>query len=129
MKTFNKISSLTLYVVALTMIVTVWFSINLQPPAAINVFAGTDTYICLNENLNMSVLNATISGDVSDGDWITLGDGKFMPGNVSTIRFSANPTYIPGPNDKILGSYSLMLISDAPVNNPQAKVTDEVRIF
>lgn len=129
MKTLNKISSLTLSVVALTLIVTVWFSINLQPPAAINVFAGTDTYICLNENLNMSVLNATISGDVSDGDWITLGDGKFMPGNVSTIRFSANPTYIPGPNDKILGSYSLMLISDAPVNNPQAKVTDEVRIF
>ncbi len=129
MKALNKISSLTVSVAAIALIVAVWFSINVISPSAINVFAGNDTYICLNENLDMSILNATISGDVTDGDWITLGDGKFLPGNVSTIRFSANPTYVPGPNDKILGSYTLLLISDAPVNNPQAKVTDEVRIF
>ncbi|MBC7883911.1 MAG: T9SS type A sorting domain-containing protein [Saprospiraceae bacterium] len=101
---------------------------NSLAPSVIYVFAGNDTYTCVNQSLQISSLNATITGDVTDGDWITLGDGRFLPGNVSTIRYSQAVTYLPGTNDKILGSYKLMLISDAPVNNPQAKVIDDVNI-
>ena len=102
-------------------------------PMAINVFAGNDRTMCLNQNLLMTDLAATITGDVSDGDWITLGDGKFQPGNYSTVRFKfaqANQiSYVPGTNDKLLGSYQLMLFSDAPMGGtPQEKKYDDVRI-
>jgi hypothetical protein len=99
----------------------------------INVFAGNDRTICLNQNLLITDLAATITGDVSDGDWITLGDGKFQPGNFTSVRFKyaqANQiSYVQGTNDKLLGFYQLMLITDAPVGGtPQEKKIDDVRI-
>ena len=56
-------------------------------PLLINVFAGSDRTMCLNQNLLLTDLAATITGDVSDGDWITLGDGKFQPGNLAMVRY------------------------------------------
>ncbi|MBK9733494.1 MAG: hypothetical protein IPO92_00435 [Saprospiraceae bacterium] len=126
----NKIKILTLSVSLVLSGLAAYFQYfnTNNAPNIINVFAGADTYTCTNENLTIASLNAAITGDVNNGDWITLGDGKFMPGNVSSIRFSNAVSYIPGPNDKFLGSYKLMLISDAPLNNPQAKVVDDVNI-
>lgn len=102
-------------------------------PMVINVFAGNDRTMCLNQNLLMTDLAATITGDVSNGDWITLGDGKFQPGNFSTVRYQyaqANQiSYVPGTNDKLLGFYQLMLFSDAPMGGtPQEKKYDDVKI-
>lgn len=105
------------------------YSVLTAPPSAVNVFAGSDTYTCLNQNLSLSTLNATISGDgVTNGDWITLGDGKFSPSNSSSGRFSSTTSYIPGPNDRALGYYRLMLIADPSASNPNERVRDEVKI-
>lgn len=101
-------------------------------PSAIYVYAGPDQTICYNEELQMATLHASITGDVTDGDWLTFGDGKFMPVNSNTVRFSTTQsqqiTYVPGPNDLALGYYRMMLLSDAPVGNPLERVTDEVRV-
>lgn len=111
-----------------------WFDYNtLSSPMAIQVNAGTDRVMCINQSLLISSLNATITGDVSDGDWIPLGDGRFQPGNLLTVRFNVarlnNVTYVPGPNDKALGFFNLMLLSDAPTGSvPTQKERDEVRI-
>lgn len=105
---------------------------RMAAPDFILVFAGHDRTMCLTQNLLMSDLNATIVGDVNDGDWLTYGDGRFQPGNLLTVRYSTAQTnqitYVPGPNDKALGFYRLLLMSDAPINNPQERVTDEVRV-
>lgn len=106
---------------------------DLSSPNLIQVYAGADQSLCNNQDLIMDNLQATISGDVNDGDWITFGDGRFQPGNLLTIRYSvAQQTgvkYVPGNNDKALGFFRLMLISDAPVGGtPQQKVNDEVII-
>jgi hypothetical protein len=100
-----------------------------QPPNAVTVFAGNDTYTCQNQNITLSSLNATISGDgVSNGDWITLGDGRFMPSNTTSARFSSAVTYIPGSNDRVLGWYKLLLIADPSSMNPNERVQDDVRV-
>lgn len=105
---------------------------SLVAPSAITVFAGHDRTMCLSQNLLITDLQATITGDVNNGDWLTYGDGRFQPGNLLTVRYStaqANQiTYVPGPNDRALGYYRLLLMSDAPTNNPQERATDEVRI-
>ena len=107
-------------------------SLRSLAPDVIAVFAGLDRTVCLTQNLLITDLEATITGDVNDGDWITFGDGRFQPGNLLTVRYSfaqANQiSYVPGSNDKVLGYYRLLLLSDAPLNNPQERVTDEVRI-
>ncbi|MBK8514946.1 MAG: hypothetical protein IPL55_01250 [Saprospiraceae bacterium] len=100
-------------------------------PQGITVIAGNDRTMCLNQSLVLSSLGATISGDVTDGTWISLGDGLFQPGNLSTVRYSAaqqnNITYVPGTDDKtIRGFYRLMLISDD--GNGNEKKTSEVKI-
>jgi hypothetical protein len=98
-------------------------------PSAVTVFAGSDTYTCQNQNLALSSLNALISGDnVTNGDWITLGDGKFLPSNSSSGRFSSSTTYVPGPNDRTLGFYRLLLIADPSMLNPDERVQDEVKV-
>lgn len=102
-------------------------------PDVIQVYAGADRSVCTNQSLLMTELQATIMGDVSDGDWLSFGDGRFQPGNLLTVRYSFAQqngiSYVPGPNDKALGFFRLMLISDAPVGGtPQQKVNDEVII-
>jgi hypothetical protein len=99
------------------------------PPSAVIVFAGNDTYTCPHQNLILSNLNATISGDgVTNGDWITLGDGRFMPSNGLIGRFNTATTYVPGPNDRSLGYYRLLLIADPSSINPNERVQDDVKI-
>ena len=96
---------------------------------SIQVFAGNDTTICRDASLELVQLRASISGDVTDGDWISLGDGYFTPTNSDKARFSSGVSYQPGPNDKTIGQFKLLLISDAPSpNSPNGKVTDEVNI-
>ncbi len=101
-------------------------------PLSIHVFAGNDRTDCLGQSLLIQELQATINGDVSDGDWISFGDGRFQPGNLLTVRYSVAQAqqirYVPGSNDISLGFYRLMLLSDAPVGNPQERKTDEVKI-
>lgn len=102
-------------------------------PDVIQVYAGADRSVCTNQSLLMSDLQATITGDVSDGDWLSFGDGRFQPGNLLTVRYSFAQqngiSYVPGPNDMALGFFRLMLISDAPIGGtPQQKVNDEVII-
>lgn len=102
------------------------------PPSGIQVNAGADKVLCQYQNLVLADLQASITGEVEDGDWFTFGDGRFQPGNLLTVRFSiarqGNITYVPGTADKALGTYRLMLMSDVPVLNPQERATDEVRI-
>ncbi len=101
-------------------------------PSAIYVFAGNDRTVCLGQSLLIQDLQATISGDVHDGDWITFGDGRFQPGNLQTVRYSTAQSqqiqYVPGVNDNALGYYRLMLLSDAPMGQAQERGSDEVRI-
>ena len=80
----------------------------------VTVFAGDDTSICPHDRLHLPDLEATITGEVSDGYWFTLGDGVFLPGNTNKVRFSTGITYIPGSMDKSNGSFTLLLVSDDP---------------
>lgn len=101
-------------------------------PSAIYVFAGNDRTDCLGSSLLIQDLQATINGDVSDGDWISFGDGRFQPGNLQTVRYSTAQTqqieYVPGSNDIALGFYRLMLLSDVPVGKPQERGSDEIKV-
>ena len=129
MKIGNNISSFILTaVLLLTSVVFVVYENS--APNAIFVFAGKDTNTCPNQSLTLSTLNATISGDVTDGTWFTYGDGKFMPGNLSSVNFmQAGVTYVPGNTDKAVGTYTLVLVSDDPDGNgPMIEVNDEVKI-
>ena len=78
-------------------------------PDVIQVYAGADRSVCTNQSLLMTELQATITGDVSDGDWLSFGDGRFQPGNLLTVRYSFAQqngiSYVPGPNDKALGFF------------------------
>lgn len=106
-----------------------------QSNANIIVFAGNDTVMCSGQTLNLSDLNASISGMVDNGYWFSNGDGKFLPGNQSNVLFSAGTHYVPGPTDIATGNFTLLLTSDDPdldpvsgVNGPMWQVTDDVRI-
>ena len=95
----------------------------------INVDAGEDQTICYGETLDLNVLGATISGDVSDGLWFTMGDGLFLPGNGTNGIFSTTDQYQPGPQDLSDGDFTLILVSDDPDGNgPMVEVSDLVTI-
>lgn len=95
----------------------------------INVFAGEDRSICFSDQLDLSLLEATISGDVTDGTWFSYGDGKFLPEISSTVRFSEATYYQPGPGDRSSGQVRLVLVSDDPDGfGPMVEVSDEVII-
>lgn len=96
---------------------------------AISVFAGDDTSVCRGSTLSMSSLAATISGDVTDGTWFSMGDGYFVGSGTSNITFSIADTYVPGPADVVLGRFELILVSDDPDGNgPLVEVSDNVTI-
>jgi len=95
----------------------------------INVDAGEDQTICYGETLDLDLLGATISGDVLDGLWFTLGDGLFLPGNNSNGVFSITDQYQPGLQDISNGSFTLILVSDDPDGNgPMVEISDQVEI-
>ncbi|MFZ1706162.1 MAG: hypothetical protein WAT79_17585 [Saprospiraceae bacterium] len=102
---------------------------------AIDVFAGEDQNLCPGASLPISTLNATISGEVTNGYWFTSGDGRFLPGYTTSARFSTATSYIPGVQDNSLGNFTLTLVSDDPdldpitgTNGPKVQVSDQVRI-
>ena len=95
----------------------------------IDVEAGDPQTICYGETLNLDILGASISGDVTDGMWFTMGDGIFLPGNGSSGVFSTTDQYQPGPGDLGNGSFTLILVSDDPDGNgPMVEVSDVVTI-
>ncbi len=95
----------------------------------VSVFAGHNTSICPHDRLHLADLEATITGEVSDGYWFTLGDGVFLPGNTNKVRYSSGTIYIPGVLDKSNGSFTLLLVSDDPDGEgPKVQVTDSVTI-
>ncbi len=94
---------------------------------AIFVFAGEDQSICINSDLDLSTLQASISGDVSDGVWFSYGDGFFQSTGTTSAIFSTATTYHPGFNEQAGGRFVLYLVSDDPDNNgPRVEVTDSV---
>jgi hypothetical protein len=96
---------------------------------AIFVEAGAPQTICYGETLEINLLGASISGDVTDGLWFTLGDGLFLPGNNVNGIFSITDQYQPGPEDLSNGSFTLILVSDDPDGNgPMVEVSDQVLI-
>lgn len=97
--------------------------------AQIMVFAGDDTSICYNSNLDINILEATITGDVSDGNWFTTGDGIFLPSGNSMSTYSTTTGYIPGTQDQASGDFSLILVSDDPDGiGPMIEVSDIVSV-
>lgn len=96
---------------------------------AIDVEAGAPQTICYGETLDLDLLGATISGDVSDGLWFTMGDGIFLPSNATNGIFSTTDQYQPGPQDLNNGSFTLILVSDDPDGTgPMVEVSDQVVI-
>ncbi len=94
-----------------------------------DVFAGNPTSICPNQTLDLSILNATITGIVTDGTWFTAGDGKFGPANASSMPFSTAVSYVPGLNDRVAGKFKLTLVSLDPDGlGPLVQVNDSVWI-
>jgi hypothetical protein len=93
------------------------------------VSAGRDTAICRNASLELSRLNARITGEVTDGTWFTNGDGRFLPSNANTGQFSTTLTYRPGSLDISRGYVDLTLVSFDPDGlGPKVQVSDQVRI-
>ena len=104
-------------------------SLFAQAPLAISVDAGNPVTLCYGESLAISDLNASISGDVDDGIWFTMGDGIFLPSQENNGIFSITTTYQPGPQDLSSGSFTLILVSDDPDGNgPMVEVSDMVQI-
>lgn len=98
-------------------------------PMAISVFAGNDRTICANENLNLSLLGASITGDVTDGTWFSMGNGTFSPCGIASCTFSVAQTYVPGSQDIYNGGVDLMLVSFDPDGpGPLGQVIDIVHI-
>ena len=95
----------------------------------IEVDAGTPVTLCFGETLDIADLGASISGDVDDGLWFSMGDGIFLPSNMEYGVFSETVQYQPGPNDISAGEFTLILVSDDPDGNgPMVEVNDVVTI-
>ncbi len=81
---------------------------------AVQVFAGNDTLICAQATLHLEDLNASISGQVNNGNWFTRGDGYFLPNQSNNHLFSTATSYVPGNSDISNGYVILDLVSDDP---------------
>lgn len=118
-------------VVSLKLILSIafYYGISLISNAQIMVFAGDDTSICSDSNLDIESLQATIIGDVSDGNWFTTGDGIFLPSGNSMATYSTATHYIPGLEDMADGEFDLILVSDDPDGiGPMIEVSDVVTV-
>jgi gliding motility-associated-like protein len=71
--------------------------------------AGPDQIVCSN-NANV-LLNGTLGGGATQGQWSTTGDGAFIP-NSTTL----NATYVPGPGDLLSGTVSLVFTATNSCN-------------
>ncbi len=97
---------------------------------SLTLFAGDDTFICENAELNLADLNAQInSNTITTGTWSSSGDGVFMPGSTSMGMFPSSTTYIPGVNDIANGDFTLTLSAQDPGNTgPCSSGSDDVLI-
>jgi len=76
------------------------------------VDAGSTAGVCDGSALELSDLNAHIMGDVTDGTWLSSGDGVFLPQNTGSGTFSISTQYVPGPLDAQLGTVTFTLASN-----------------
>ncbi len=81
--------------------------INIFPTGTVN--AGADQTLCANNG--DVILNGSIGGGASSGQWTTSGSGVFIP-NDTTL----NATYIPSVADTIVGTISLALTATNSCN-------------
>lgn len=95
--------------------------VNVNQPATAE--AGNGQTICLTKTVNLTTIGASIGGGASAGTWSTSGDGTFTGGTA----FGAATAYVPGTNDKKLGTVTLTLTTtNAPAGCPN--VSDQVVI-
>lgn len=94
----------------------------------IDVEAGTTAGVCDGGSLALVDLNASITGDVTDGTWLSSGDGVFLPQNTGIGTFSVATHYMPGPLDAQIGTVVFTLASD---QHPVTGIieTDQVEIL
>jgi len=78
----------------------------------ITIDAGNTSGVCFDDILNLNDLSAIISGDVTDGTWLSSGDGIFLPQNSGIGMYSTSTQYVPGPLDIQIGSINFTLASD-----------------
>ncbi len=91
------------------------------------VYAGKDVMICLNENLDISELEATFDPNGSGAttaSWTSSGTGVFQPNN----SFSTATSYVPSAADRLAGFVTLTLTSGDPPG-PCAPAFDQAVLF
>lgn len=89
----------------------------------VSVEAGTPQTICVNQTLDLSELNASITGGATTGTWSSSGTGSFTGGTA----FGTATAYVPSTADKAAGTITLTLTSVAP-DGPCPAVVDTVVI-
>ncbi|MCH2235346.1 MAG: PKD domain-containing protein [Crocinitomicaceae bacterium] len=93
--------------------------LTVNPAPIVN--AGADQTVCAN-NADV-VLDGSVIGGSSTGEWETLGSGTFLPD-----EFALDATYVPSPADTVAGTVQLILTSTgAPLCNA-TKDTMEITI-
>lgn len=99
-------------------------TVTIAPAPIVN--AGDDIALCQNENLNLSLLGASIQPNgsgVTTGTWSTSGSGTFQPNN----QFPSAVTYVPSAADRAAGFVILTLTSTDPPG-PCGPVSDQVQV-
>ncbi len=95
----------------------------------VQVYPGKDTAICKNSTLDLRSLRAYITGEVTDGTWFTTGDGRFLPSNTASGKFSITDRYRPGATDINKGYVDLFLTSFDPDGiGPKIQITERLRL-
>lgn len=89
----------------------------------VTVEAGTPQTICVNQALDLNVLNASISGGATTGTWSSNGTGSFTGG----AAFGSATAYVPSQADKTAGTVTLTLTSADP-DGPCPAIVDTVII-
>ena len=93
------------------------FVISITPPPIITM--ATNDTVC--EDSNYFVSDANIENVVSYA-WTAVGDGTFQNSNTLT------PTYLPGTNDLVAGTFSITLTAQGNGICPEVVATKEVTI-
>lgn len=98
-------------------------SVKVVVSQPVGVEAGTPQTICLNQILDLSELNASITGGATTGTWSSSGTGSFTGGTA----FGTATAYVPSAADKAAGTITLTLTSADP-DGPCPAVVDTVVI-
>lgn len=98
-------------------------SVKVVVSQPVSVEAGTPQTICVNQTLDLSELNASITGGATSGTWSSSGTGSFTGGTA----FGTATAYVPSTADKNAGTITLTLTSADPAG-PCPAVVDTVVI-